>query len=184
MQHRNDSGIKVTLVRSQIGIKPKQRGTLARARPAADRIDEHVARPARSARHDRARAAPHQGGGALVKIHDLKPAPGSRRPKQRVGARHRRQGRQDRRPRQQGSGRARQRPRPVRRWPDAAAPPDPEGQGLQQPVPGRVPRRQPVDSRRIRRRRRGHPGHAARRAVWSPSGAWSRCWPGARSPSR
>ena len=39
------------------------------------------------------------------------------------------------------------------------------------------------DARDVRRQHRGHPGHAARAAASSPSGAWSRCWPGARSPS-
>ncbi len=70
-----------------------------------------------------------------MKIHDLKPAPGSRKAEAAGRARHRRQGRQDRRPRQQGPGRARHRPGPVRGRPDPAPPPDAEGQGLQQPVP-------------------------------------------------
>ena len=39
-----------------------------------------------------------------MKIHELKPAPGSKQPKRRVAARHRRQGRQDRGPGQQGPG--------------------------------------------------------------------------------
>ena len=42
-----------------------------------------------------------------MKIHDLKPAPGSRQSAPARRARHRRQGRQDRRPRQQGPGRTR-----------------------------------------------------------------------------
>ena len=155
------SGIKVTLAAFADRHQAEAARHAPRARPRPHRVDQHVARPARSPRHDRARAAPHQGGGTPVKIHDLKPAPGSRRPKRRVGARYRRQGRQDRGPRQQGPGRARHDPRPLRRWPDAAAPPYPEGEGLQQPVPHRVPRRQPVDARRLRRGRRGHARHAA-----------------------
>ena len=60
----------------------------------------------------------------------------------------------------------------------------PEGEGVQEPVPGRVPRREPRHARGVRRRRRGHPGHAARRTASWPSGAWSRCSAGASSPRR
>ena len=79
-----------------------------------------------------------------MKIHDLKPRAGfAQAPKRPRRPRHRRQGRQDRGPRLQGPGRARHGPGPVRGWPDAAAPPHAEGEGLQQPVPRRVPRREP-----------------------------------------
>ena len=88
-----------------------------------------------------------------MKIHDLKPAPGSKQAEAPRRSRHRRQGRQDRRPRHEGPGRARHRQAAVRGWPDAAAPPHPEAQGLQQPVPGRVPRREPRHARGLRRRR-------------------------------
>ena len=39
-----------------------------------------------------------------MKLHDLKPAPGSKRPQAPRRSRHRRQGRQDRRPRRKGQG--------------------------------------------------------------------------------
>ena len=119
-----------------------------------------------------------------MKVHDLKPPPGfaSRRAARRP--RHRRQGRQDRRPRHQGPGRARQRRARLRGWPDAAAPPHAEGQGLQEPVPGRVPRREPRHARRVRRRRRGLARDAARRGASWPSRAWSRCSAAASSRRR
>ena len=59
-----------------------------------------------------------------IKIHDLKPAPGSKQDRRRVGPRHRRQGRQDRRPRPQGPGRPQQHQARLRGWPDAADPAD------------------------------------------------------------
>ena len=70
------SSLRVTLVRSQIGIKPKQRGTFRALGLRKIGSHEHVARPARGPRDDRPGAAPDHGGGAPVKIHDLKPAPG------------------------------------------------------------------------------------------------------------
>ena len=73
--------------------------------------------------------------------------------------------------------------RRVRRRSDAAAPPHAEGEGVQEPVPHRVPRREPDDARHVRRERRGLPGHLARARASSPSGASSRCWPAARCPS-
>ena len=120
------------------------------ARSASARSARRTTLPDRPEIRGMIARVPHlvQGGGAPVKIHDLKPAPGSTQAEAPGRARHRRQGRQDRGPRQQGPGRARHRAGPVRGWPDAAAPPHAEGEGLQQPVPRRVPRRQPVDARR------------------------------------
>ena len=74
-----------------------------------------------------------------MKIHDLKPAAGSDQAPQARRSRHRRQGRQDRRPRHQGPEGPRHRPRRLRRRPAAAAHAGPEAEGLQQPVPRRVP---------------------------------------------
>ena len=76
---------RVTLVRSKIGTKPKHRGTVARARARQDRFAERAARPTRDPRHARPGAAPRVRRGDPVKVHDLKPAPGSRQPKRRVG---------------------------------------------------------------------------------------------------
>ena len=85
-----------------------------------------------------------------MKVHDLQPAAGSNQAPQARRPRHRRQGRQDRRPRHQGPEGPRHGPGRLRRRPDAAAHADPEAQGLHQPVPRRVPGRQP-------RRPRGQP---------------------------
>ncbi len=52
--------------------------------------------------------------------------------------RHRRQGRQDRRPRHQGPGRPRQHQARLRRRPAAAQAAHPEAEGVQEPVPGGV----------------------------------------------
>ena len=110
-----------------------------------------------------------------MKLHDLKPAPGSTQVKRREGSRHRRQGRQDRRPRQQGPGRAQHGVAPVRRWPDPDPPPHAEVEGIHEPVPGRVPRREPQDARDARRRVRGDRPRAFGSTASSPSEAWSRC---------
>src|SRR5204863_7325721 len=53
-------------------------------RSQQSRIVERAARPAGNSRHGCACSASRCSGGS-VKIHDLKPAPGSRRPKRRVG---------------------------------------------------------------------------------------------------
>ena len=86
--------------------------------------------------------------------------------------RHRRQGRQDRRPRHEGPGRPGQHQARLRGRPDPARPAHAQGQGLQEPVPGRVRGRQPRHARGVRRRRRGRPGVAPGRGAWSPSRAW------------
>ncbi len=79
------SGLKVTLVRSQIGIKPKQRGTLRAL--GLGRIGSTNTLPDRPEVRGMIARVPHlvHGGGTLVKIHDLKPAPGSRKVKKRLG---------------------------------------------------------------------------------------------------
>ena len=153
--------LKVTLVRSKIGTKPKHRGTLRALGLRRIGSTQHAARPPRSPRDARASAASRLGRGDPVKVHDLKPAPGFASAEATRRPRHRRQGRQDRRPRLQGSGRARHGARRLRRRPDAAAPAHAEGEGIQEPVPHRVPRREPDDARGVRRGRRGHAGHAA-----------------------
>ena len=121
-----------------IGTKP------AAARSAlgleSHRQHEHVARPARDPRHDRPGSAP----GHRREIHEgprLVPAPGRAGDAPR-GPGHRRQGRQDRRPRLEGSGCTRHRSARFEGGQTrcTAVPPR---LGLQQPVPRGVPRRQP-----------------------------------------
>ena len=109
--------IVVTQVKSGIGAKPKTRGTL-RALGLGDRQVEHLARSARDPRHDRPRPAPRarctESGGVssgsraevepgrmTMKVHELAPAPGSRKARSAsaVASAARRQ---DRRPRHQG----------------------------------------------------------------------------------
>ena len=101
---------------------------------------------------------------AAARVQDRAPA---RRP------RHRRQGRQDRRPRHQGPGRARQRRRPrFEGGQTPIAPPHPEGQGVQEPVPGRVRGGQPRHARGASTPApRSTPACCARTASW-PSAAW------------
>ena len=120
----------------------------------------------------------------LMKIHDLKPAPGSNRAPQARRPRHRRQGRQDRRPRHQGPEGPRQGPGRLRGRPDAAAhararsckgfnnPFRVEYQGINLDV---------IDEHRPRR---GHARDAARPAASPTRAPWSRCSAGARSPAR
>ena len=93
-----------------------------------------------------------------IKVHDLQA--GARRAQERHPRRprHRRPRRQDRRPRHQGPGRPRHHPDELRGWPDAAAHAGPEAQGLQQPVPRRVPGRQPRHPRGPRPRPTIDPG--------------------------
>ena len=112
--------------------------------------------------------APREGGGsaerALKRIHDLEAAAArvrAKRPKRRVGRGIGGKGGKTAGRGSKGQGARGTVPAGLRRWSDAAAPPHAEGQGLQQPVPHRVPRREPVDARRVRRGRRGQPGHAA-----------------------
>ena len=83
------SELKVTQVKSAIGTKPKHRGTLRALGPRPHRQDQHPARPPRDPGHDR--RVPHlvtrRGGRAEpMKIHDLKPAPGSTRRPHRASA--------------------------------------------------------------------------------------------------
>ncbi len=105
-----------------------------------------------------------------MKIHDLKPAEGSRKRAQARRPRHRRQGRQDRRPWHQGPAGPRHRPRRLRGRPAAPAHAGPQAAGLQQPVPRRVPGRQPRHDRGVRSRR-GDPRDAAAPRASSSKGA-------------
>ena len=125
-----------------------------RARPRQDRQHEHAARPARDPRDDRAGSAPDHRRGDPMKVHDLVPAPGSRRDARRVGRGIGGKGGKTAGRGSKGQGARGTVAGPLRGWPDAAPPPHAEGAGLQQPVPGRVPRRQPRAARRLRRRRR------------------------------
>ena len=74
--------LKVTQVKSAIGTKPKQRGTLRALGPRPHRQDQHPARPSRDPGDARPGPAPRHGRGSEVamadpiKIHDLKPAAG------------------------------------------------------------------------------------------------------------
>ena len=168
--------LKVTLVRSQIGIKPKHRGTFRALGLGKIGQLEHAAGPARDPRDDRPRAAPRHGRGDHgMKIHDLKPAPGSRRPRRRVGRGIGGKGGKTAGRGSKGQGARATVPAGLRGWPDAAAPPHAEGEGVQQPVPRRVPRREPRGARAVRRGCRGDPRHAARARSRAPSGASSRC---------
>ena len=120
-QHEEDRGhrggvmatLRVTQVRPTIGTKPKQRGTIRAL--GLRRISHTVELPDRPEIRGHARqgaASRSSRGGQLMKVHDLKPAPGSQRRGDARRPGHRRQGRQDRRPRQQGPGRTRQRRSP------------------------------------------------------------------------
>ena len=70
-----------------------------------------------------------------MKLHHLKPAEGSKRPRRRVGRGRAGRPGQDRRPRHQGLGRPPQPEARVRGRPDAAAAPGPQAEGLHQPQP-------------------------------------------------
>jgi large subunit ribosomal protein L15 len=91
-------------VRSAIGTKPKQRGTL-RASASADRQDQRAPEDTPATCGARSIEVPHlisvEGGESEMKVHDLQPAPGSKRAQARRSW-YRWQGRQDRRPRYQG----------------------------------------------------------------------------------
>ena len=99
--------------------------------------------------------------GLIMKIHDLKPAPGSNQPRHPGRAGHRRPRRQDGRPRHQGPRRPRHRSQ--MNFEGGQMPLHmrvPEAQGVQEPVPRRVPGHQP-------RRHRG--GRASTRSPRSSS---------------
>ena len=143
-QATDEKTITVKQIRSTIATKPKTAARCARS-ASQDRRHQHAARSARDPRHDRPGPSPItvDERRADMQVHDLAPAPGSTRPSARR-PRHRRQGRQDRRPRHQGPAGARNTGRPrLRRWPDAAEAARAEAEGLQQPVPRRVPGGQP-----------------------------------------
>ena len=117
-----------------------------------------------------------------MKVHDLKPAPGSKTPRATRRARHRRQGRQDRRPRHEGPGRARQRAPPAsrvaRRRSTAARP---RRRASTTRSGSSTTSSTSTRSRRSTPAPRSTPACCARTA-WSPSAAWSRCSAGASSP--
>ena len=100
-----------------------------------------------------------------MKLHDLRPADGSRTPAHARRSRHRRRQGQDRRPRHEGPEGARRRldPALVRGRPDPAPHADPEAARLQEPVQDRLRGREPRPDRRARRARRARVGRAARR---------------------
>ena len=148
--------LRVTQVRSAIGTKPKHRGTLralglrgiGRTNVLPDRpeirgmlarvphlVEVEPVRTRRTAPDEGPRAPPAGG---------LDPAQAPGRP------RHRRQGRQDRRPRYQGPGRPRHHPARLRGRPAPADAAHPQAARVQEPVPGRVHPGQP--------RRPGRPG--------------------------
>ena len=142
----------------RIGTKPKHRGTLRALGLHGIGSTQHPARPPGDPGHDRPGPAPGQVGagvGGSSRVKSSRPEAGARLdPAAAAGrARHRRQGRQDRRPGHQGPGRPRQRQARLRGRPAAADAAHPEAQGLQEPVPGGVQRDQPGHPGRLRRRR-------------------------------
>ena len=92
--------LKVTQLKSNIGCKPKQRGTLRALGLRGIGRTNTPAGPSRDPWHDRPGPAPRVGRGGRrlmgIRIHDLEPADGSNKRGKRK-ARYRRQGRQDRR---------------------------------------------------------------------------------------
>ena len=78
-----------------------------------------------------------------MKVHDLKPAPGSTRPRRRVGRGIAGKGGKTAGRGTKGQGRARQHQAGVRGWPAAPQAANPEAEGLQEPLPCRVQRDQP-----------------------------------------
>ena len=160
---RHRCTLTVTQVKSAIGTKPKHRGTLRALGlhgigrptpcPTGPEIRGMIARvPHLITRRRTVRRR------SSMKVHDLKPAAGFDPAPAPGRARHRRQGRQDRRPGHQGPGRPRQRQARLRGRPAPAEAAHPEAEGLQEPVPGGVQRDQPRHAGRLRRRR----GHARR----------------------
>ena len=115
----------------------------ARARTRSHRQDQHPARPPRDPGHDRSCAAPRRVEVTEGSTDDAHPrslaGPRARPRAQARRPRYRRQGRQDRRSRHQGPARPQHGPPRLRRWPDATQAARPEAEGLQQPVPRRVP---------------------------------------------
>ena len=112
------SQLVVTQVKSGISAKPKTKGTLRAL--GLGRIGKTNTLPDRPEIRGMLARVPHlvrveDTEDADMKVHDLAPAPGSTKSPRRVGPRHRRQGRQDRRPRHQGPARPRHRPAPASR---------------------------------------------------------------------
>ena len=118
--------LRVTQIRSSIGIETQAPRHAAGAGPARHRAVERFARPPRDPGHDRPGAAPREcRGGVAVKLHDLSP------PRARPGqaprrSGHRRQGRQDGRPRDEGPKGPQHRAARFRGWPAALDAADPE----------------------------------------------------------
>ena len=156
---RDGTTLRVTQVRSTIGTKPKQRGTLRALGLAPDRPHRRAARPARDPRHGRPGA---RTSSSVEEVDDEDPRPEAgarvrRRRERRVGRGIGGKGGKTAGRGIKGQGARGNVAARVRGWPDAAAPPHAEGQGLQQPVPGRVPRGEPRHARGVRRRQRGRP---------------------------
>ena len=166
----SENQITVTQVRSAIGTKPKTRGTLRALGLGRIGKTNTSARPSRDPRHDRPRAAPHrrehrsEANASSTTTHEQQskeaiepcastnsprhPAPPSR-PSASVVASAARAARPPAAVTKGQHARNTVRPR-LRRWPDAAQAARPEAEGLQQPVPRRVPGRQPRHARRAR----------------------------------
>ena len=138
--------LKVTQIRSAIGTKPKHRGTLrALGLRGIGQSNTLPDRPEIRG-HDRPGPAPgHRRRGRGI---DEGPRPEARPGLEpgaaaRVGRGIGGKGGKTAGRGTKGQKRPRHHPRRLRGWPDAAAHAGPEAQGLQQPVPGRVPGRQP-----------------------------------------
>ena len=155
---RNMTQLRVTQIRSSIGAKPKRHAGTLRALGLHKRGGSNVL-PDRPEIRGMIAHVPHlvevepvtgddvgcgdQRGDLRMKVHDLKPAPGSRHTRRRVGPRYRGQGWQDGRSGHEGTRRPRHDQAGLRGRSDAAAPAHTQGEGVPQPVPGRIPRRQP-----------------------------------------
>jgi len=86
------SKLAIQQVRSRNGAAPNQVDTAALARPWANRLQRGARGQPAAARHAQDRGAPRRGQGIVVArdpesigLHSLKPKPGSRRPRKRVG---------------------------------------------------------------------------------------------------
>ena len=164
----------VTQVRSTIGIKPKQRGTLRAL--GLRRINHTVEHPDRPEIRGMVAKVPHLvevEEVSCMKIHDLKPAARvAKTPRRRVGRGIGGKGGKTAGRGSKGQGaRGTVKPgfeggqTPLHRR-------TPKAKGFKQPVPGRVPRGEPRHARGVRRRHRGRPRDAPGRAASWPSGAW------------
>ena len=179
------SKLKVTQVRSVIDRPRDQKDTVRRL--GLHRINDSVLkddRPEIRGMIAKVRHLVDGRGGRRMKLHHLKPAEGATKDRKRVGRGRAGRGRQDGRPGHEGHRRAQERPARLRGRADAAAAPRAEAQGLHQPQPRRLRRRERRGAREGLLRRRGRRPPPCSRTAWCARAARSRCSPGARSTRR